>query len=619
MQARDLEFDPMDYYDKYLKNQIKENAAAYFDDLVNKTNTDVGKNAITANEIRKWEAKDAENEKSLSRFKGLNLFVIVVAVICFIVFIIALLALLNSDESSVVPLVLTILMPILGVILIVISCTVLKKKIKELLEIDAQNDAKLSKLYKEAREELARLYDAFDSSDFDKIVKKTTDIFSLDPVLKPEKLLMLRELYGFKDEPTLKESIIRVSSGDIATNPYIRLRLYSQSMGAHTYVGTLPITWTEYVSDKDGGHLVTHHETLTATVVEPEPLYSTGSYIIYGNEAAPDLSFSRQPSKVDPYMSEKEMNKFEDKTAKKLAKLAEDSIKKGGTFTPLANSKFEGLFGAYDRDNEVQFRLLFTPLAQENMCELIMRKEPYGDDFSFFKRKKINIVSSLHGSAVTPYDENAYSAYYDAKEMKQAFVNSIVSNFNSLFFEMAPILCIPLYQQTDAGKFDVVEHYQHVSTYDAEAFANSMNPELFKPEAATTPQILKVNFLNSVGDTDFFQVSSSAFEAVPQLTFVPVMGGDGHMHDVPVHWFRYDPVSKMSTIGVHQFIGNKFQFRNLANDQSMKNASHIFTQSTKNQNMLGFYLETGYNYSQEEEKQFSSLINKYLDINRKVE
>ena len=96
------------------------------------------------------------------------------------------------------------------------------------------------------------------------------------------------------------------------------------------------------------------------------------------------------------------------------------------------------------------------------------------------------------------------------------------------------------------------------------------------------------------------------------------MGGDGHMHEIPVHWTRYDPVSKTSTIGVREFIGDKNQFRNLANDVEFKNINNLYASSVKSHNFLGFYAQNGYNYSQEDDVKVSSLIKKYLNIQREV-
>ena len=50
-------------------------------------------------------------------------------------------------------------------------------------------------------------------------------------------------------------------------------------------------------------------------------------------------------------------------------------MKNGGQFQEMANSEFDVLFGANDRDHEVQFRLMYTPLAQRNTVDLIKDKK----------------------------------------------------------------------------------------------------------------------------------------------------------------------------------------------------------------------------------------------------
>ena len=38
------------------------------------------------------------------------------------------------------------------------------------------------------------------------------------------------------------------------------------------------------------------HETLTASVDKPKPVYDRLKYLLYGNEAAPELTFGRDPN-----------------------------------------------------------------------------------------------------------------------------------------------------------------------------------------------------------------------------------------------------------------------------------------------------------------------------------
>ena len=79
----------------------------------------------------------------------------------------------------------------------------------------------------------------------------------------------------------------------------------------------------------------------------------------------------------------------------------------------MSNTRFEVLFGALDRTNEVQFRELFTPLAQTNMVDLILSKTGYGDDFNFRKRRRMNEIVSEHSQGrvmnLVPKDYTSYS------------------------------------------------------------------------------------------------------------------------------------------------------------------------------------------------------------------
>ena len=75
-----------------------------------------------------------------------------------------------------------------------------------------------------------------------------------------------------------------------------------------------------------------------------------------------------------------------------LHKKAERDIKNGKSnpFTPLANSEFELLFGAYNRNNNVQYHTIFTNVAQLNFTKLIKSTDGFGDDYNKKKHKKFN-------------------------------------------------------------------------------------------------------------------------------------------------------------------------------------------------------------------------------------
>ena len=77
--------------------------------------------------------------------------------------------------------------------------------------------------------------------------------------------------------------------------------------GTKTYEGTLTITWQERVSLGQGKtSVVTRTQTLVAHVTKPCPYFGKDTYIVYGNKAAPRLSFTRYDSDAEK-LSEKNL------------------------------------------------------------------------------------------------------------------------------------------------------------------------------------------------------------------------------------------------------------------------------------------------------------------------
>src|SRR5690554_4583551 len=125
------------------------------------------------------------------------------------------------------------------------------------------------------------------------LVKKTVPIINIDPYFDNSGFNILKERYGLTEEDDYYKSVINVESGDIIDNPFVILDNLNFEMAKKTYHGSLYITWTttRYVNGKH--ETVRRRQTLHASVVKPYPLFYKSSYLIYGNEAAPDLIFKR--------------------------------------------------------------------------------------------------------------------------------------------------------------------------------------------------------------------------------------------------------------------------------------------------------------------------------------
>lgn len=218
----------------------------------------------------------------------------------------------------------------------------------------------------------------------------------------------------------------------------------------------------------------------------------------------------------------------------------------------MANTEFEALFNALDRDNDVEYRLLFTPLAQKNMINLLRSKKPYGDDFYFIKNKQLNYIKSNHmQTANIDGDPERFKGYdYDAS--RNYFINYIDNYFAAFYFDLAPLISIPLYQQHIAfeevfkGTVD-----PNITSFETEVMANKFDQSEFKHPDSDTPAILKREFLIKNGEIgDAVRIHAHSYKAIPHTDFVTKMGGDGLPHQVPVTWYEYVPLERVVPMAV---------------------------------------------------------------------
>ena len=117
-------------------------------------------------------------------------------------------------------------------------------------------------------------------------------------------------------------------------------------------------------------------------------------------------------------------------------------------YTIMSNRQFDALFQAIDRSDEVQFRLLFTPLAQQQMLNLLRDKTVgFGDNFVFIKDRMINLVRPAHLATTDITAAPSLFHNYDLAAAREFFNTYSNAYFRALYFALAPVLTIPLYQQ----------------------------------------------------------------------------------------------------------------------------------------------------------------------------
>lgn len=547
-------YEPVNEYVKKYQGLHKKNTEEYFESLVKESGVNEHDNALTVKEIKKLQKEIKAVTENIKKFSNLKIFLIVLTIIAFIVGLVMVINLYN--EVFMVNLVADIFIVIgvfgLGVGFIFLIAKKINVILKAAKENKALLDRKLREEIKKAFMQMEPLNNLYDWGMSAELVQMTLPFLTMDPYFDMKRYDFLYNRFGLMDNDDINTSITFVQSGEISGNPFILGKMTNHRMVDYTYTGTLTISWTERVSNGKGGYTtVVRTQTLRASLVKPRPGYLGRSFLMYGNDAAPNLSFSRYPKNADD-LSEKDRKKKISRGEKALAKKARKSVTKGGSFTAMTNSEFDVLFGATDRDHEVQYRLLFTPLAQREMLNIILdNRVAYGDDFEFIKTKKINTIIPEHlEKADISADPNRYVSY-DLAEARRIFNDYNNSYFKSVYFSFAPLFAIPLYQQHKPKEFIYKDKYEsNVSSWEHEAVANSFSQAALKHPASATYNMIKTRLLRSTEGADEVKVTAYGYEEFKEVDYVAVMGGDGRTHAVPVVWYRYEPVSKDTEIVV---------------------------------------------------------------------
>ena len=216
----------------------------------------------------------------------------------------------------------------------------------------------------------------------------------------------------------------------------------------------------------------------------------------------------------------------------------------------MGNREFEALFETRDRSDEVEYRLLFTPLAQKQMLALLKdRTVGYGDDFSFVKAHKINVIRAAHLAEADLDTNPAKFADYDFWSVKTTFLAFCENYFKSTYFALAPLLSIPLYQQTRTPADIYRDVYSRRSSFwEHESLANYLGEPRFRHPLSVTRNILKTQVARRDGDVATLAVTAHGYRTERRVDVVSVRANNGHHYDVDVEWEEYLPVSQTSEI-----------------------------------------------------------------------
>lgn len=359
---KDYIYEPLKTYKNELKDKHNENVNKYFDELVEKSQIDIAANKATITRLNKKIKLFDNIKKRISNYSFLRVFLIITAIVLFVLPLFH----FNSDTYNLdfLGILIIALEFIVGIVLIVLIFKKINPFIKSLKTEKNVLRKRIDELTKEASIQMQPLNDLFEEEMALQLFKQTLPLINFDKYFDTKRLEYLVKRFGLSDAPDYNRSTLYVKSGDINGNPFYISNDLVHSLGTKTYTGSIIISWTTYTTVNGKRVSQRRTQTLTASVNKPYPYYKEQSYLVYGNDAAPDLIFTREDSDAEN-MNEKQIDRHVKRKVRKLQRKERKAIKKGGTFTTLAHSEFEVLFGAHDRNNEVQFRLLFTPLAQK--------------------------------------------------------------------------------------------------------------------------------------------------------------------------------------------------------------------------------------------------------------
>lgn len=599
---------PLKGYNEVYKDKHLENTSEYFEELAKKANVDVNSNRETVAKYKNKLSKIVNLNKQLNKYKTIKiLFIVGMIVFAILGFIFAW---AGSDTTTVWAIIFFVLaLATLIAFLIVYFVKIKKEQLRLQAEISKlQKEA--DNLKDEAYKQMAPLNALFDYGISTSLLTKTVPLIKMDKILDHHKLEELLS-YGLTENKYVNSSTVMVQSGSVLGNPFALIKTYDQTWHNRVYTGSITIHWTTTVKTKDGYQTHHHTQVLTASVTKPEPLYGYETRLYFGSDAAPNLTFSRHPSSASS-MDEKSRAKYVKSQSKKLNKKAEKAIKTASNYTRLSNDEFETIFGGTDRDNEVEFRLMYTPLAQQNVLDILTNQQPYGDDFSQYKEKKLNTIISAH-SQHFDYDDNPLRYIgFDYDYMKNYFINYNAEFFKAFYFEIAPLMAVPLYQQTKAHSYIYQDDYEsNLTSFEHERMANSFNVKCFEPKGADTPTIIKTKFASKNESFDVVDVNAYAFSAFKRVTYIPRHGGDGRTHLVPVYWIEYQKVTSQSSLNIEEKESSRVEFNNLRRNDSFRNLMNTVSNTyTYNKGLFAF---TGNRTTHE----FNERVNQLFTDNKK--
>ena len=540
--------DPLDYYKQELEPTHRRNVAEAFNALLKQSGVDPKVNRAGVRKLKQLEAAVKEAEGVLSRLAAFGTVLNIVMTLCGLA-LAAHAALLLLDCGPLFSGEICFWTAVAGVGAALLRFCWVRGALRSAVARQAELVVAKEKQHELLLRQVAPLNALITWDTVDSLLGKSLPAYTPAPYVTEAALRELRDRYGWNGEPLRSASVTAVRSGRIAGNPFFFVRAKEVRMVPKKYGGSRTIHWTERKTDSDGRtRTVYRSQTLYASVEHAAPEFFEFSFVLYAHDAAPELVFSRSPSKYSGETGSIFHRWGKRRETKRLEAFSRNLDDEYG-FTMMANREFETLFHSTDRSDEAAFRLLFTPLAQQQMVRLLNDTDVgYGDDFSFVKDKKINILLPEHLKAARLSSDPAPYRGYDIDVMRRQFFDGITAELRHLWFGLAPLLCVPLYREQRSLSADCDGCVQPSGDWEHELQANLMDLRAFRPQHCITDCILKSQTVAHSGSSSEAHIKAVGFTGCKRTDHVSVLASNGRSYDVPVPWTEYITVRKTTSV-----------------------------------------------------------------------
>lgn len=301
-------------------------------------------------------------------------------------------------------------------------------------------------------------------------------------------------------------------NGTLFNHPFCLYKYKHQTMYMKNYTGATTVSY-DYIGSDGKSHIGT--TIVTATIQKPAPKWTIADNFIYFVSKPYELCFNNN------------ISKHEFKT----------SVEK--EFRQLENSKFNKLFIA-KRNNETQYRMLFTPLAQEQYVNLL-------HNLSFLIQKEKNIVS-IQIDNLSFILSNKYKDSYDVDQWQTNYLNCLNNFLETLSVYTLPIACLPILKDFS---FDYVPNkkekicFFQVTSNMAYLYEQTNKYIQYETDVIFVPADNKQVKI----DQYYFNITKvlvKYFHPINRISYVPKYSFRANKTViVPVHWIEYIPKVKI--------------------------------------------------------------------------